>query len=93
MSRFAKREPNPVPATTAADEDGLERGYSAFRNTRLARSNDPAQLLLIGPSWVGDMVMAQVLLQVLRRRWPRLQIDLLAPAPAATLGERMPEVR
>ncbi|MGC8467265.1 MAG: lipopolysaccharide heptosyltransferase II [Acidithiobacillus sp.] len=93
MSRFAKREPNPAPAALAADEDGEERGYSAFRNTRLARSNDPAQLLLIGPSWVGDMVMAQVLLQVLRRRWPRLQIDLLAPAPAATLGERMPEVR
>jgi len=55
--------------------------------------NDPSRLLLIGPAWVGDMVMAQVLLQVLRRRWPRLQIDLLAPPATVALGERMAEVR
>jgi len=80
-------------ANSDTPDDLFEKGYSAYRNTRLARSSDPAQLLLIGPSWVGDMVMAQVLLQVLRRRWPSLQIDLLAPAPAALLGERMAEVR
>ncbi|MBN6746328.1 lipopolysaccharide heptosyltransferase II, partial [Acidithiobacillus sp. MC2.1] len=55
--------------------------HEAFvpHNTRIAHSYDPARLLLIGPAWVGDMVMAQVLLQVLRRRWPRLQVDVLAP--------------
>ncbi len=61
--------------------------------TRLARSNDPAQVLVIGPSWVGDMVMAQVLFQVMRRRWPRVQIDLLAPPASAPVGLRMAELR
>ncbi|MHB1203795.1 MAG: lipopolysaccharide heptosyltransferase II [Acidithiobacillus sp.] len=56
------------------------------------RWNDPRRLLVIGPAWVGDMVMAQVLLQILRRRWPQLQIDLLAPAASAALGQRMAEV-
>lgn len=93
MSHIEAVEDMAAPMADGGEDDPLERGYSAFRNTRLARSNDPAQLLLVGPSWVGDMVMAQVLLQVLRRRWPRLQIDLLAPAPAALLGERMAEVR
>lgn len=78
MSHIEAVEDMAAPMADGGEDDPLERGYSAFRNTRLARSNDPAQLLLVGPSWVGDMVMAQVLLQVLRRRWPRLQIDLLA---------------
>jgi len=63
------------------------------RMTRLARSNDPAQVLVIGPSWVGDMVMAQVLFQVMRRRWPQVQIDLLAPPASAPVGLRMAELR
>ena len=62
-------------------------------NTRVAHSYDPARLLLIGPAWVGDMVMAQVLLQVLRRRWPHLQVDVLAPPASIPVAERMPEVR
>ena len=45
-----------------AEEDAF-----AAHNTRLARAYDPARLLLVGPAWVGDMVMAQVLLQVMRR--------------------------
>lgn len=55
--------------------------------------SDPKQVLLVGPSWVGDMVMAHVLVQMLRRRYPRLVIDLLAPGWAADLGARMPGVR
>ncbi len=66
---------------------------SPQRMTRLARSNDPAQVLVIAPSWVGDTVMAQVLFQVMRRRWPQLQIDLLAPPSTAPLGQRMAEIR
>ncbi len=73
--------------------EGDEHPVFAQRLTRLARSNDPAQVLIIGPSWVGDMVMAQVLFQIMRRRWPRVQIDLLAPAASAPLGERMAEIR
>jgi len=48
--------------------------------------------LVIGPSWVGDMVMAQSLFIDIKRREPDCQIDVLAPAWTAALIDRMPEV-
>lgn len=48
--------------------------------------------LIIGPSWVGDMVMAQSLFIELKKREPQCQIDVLAPAWTAALIDRMPEV-
>jgi len=48
--------------------------------------------LIIGPSWVGDMVMAQSLLIDIKRREPECQIDILAPSWTAALTDRMPEV-
>jgi len=48
--------------------------------------------LIIGPSWVGDMVMAQSLFIVLKQQNPALQIDVMAPSWSAALLERMPEV-
>ncbi len=48
--------------------------------------------LIIGPSWVGDMVMAQSLLIDIKRREPECQIDMLAPSWTAALTDRMPEV-
>lgn len=48
--------------------------------------------LVIGPSWVGDMVMAQSLFIDLKQRVPESQIDVLAPAWTAALIDRMPEV-
>jgi len=50
-------------------------------------------ILVVGPSWVGDMVMAQSLFRVLRRRDPAAEIDVLAPGWSLPLLERMPEVR
>ena len=50
-------------------------------------------ILVIGPSWVGDMVMAQCLFAALRERHPDHAIDVVAPAWAAPLLGRMPEVR
>jgi heptosyltransferase-2 len=50
-------------------------------------------ILVIGPSWVGDMVMAQSLFITLKQRNPDCQIDVLAPAWSIALLERMPEVR
>ena len=49
--------------------------------------------LVIGPAWVGDMVMAQSLLMRLHEREPERPIDVLAPAWTRPLLERMPEVR
>ncbi|MDR6177097.1 MULTISPECIES: lipopolysaccharide heptosyltransferase II [unclassified Pseudomonas] len=50
-------------------------------------------ILIIGPSWVGDMVMAQTLFVCLNRQHPDCQIDVLAPEWSRPLLERMPEVR
>ncbi len=48
--------------------------------------------LIVGPSWVGDMVMAQSLFIDIKRREPNAQIDVLAPAWTAAMVDRMPQV-
>lgn len=50
-------------------------------------------ILIIGPSWVGDMVMAQTLFMCLRKQHPDCMIDVLAPDWSRPILERMPEVR
>lgn len=50
-------------------------------------------ILVIGPRWVGDMVMAQCLFSALKELHPSAAIDVLAPAWAAPLVARMPEIR
>lgn len=50
------------------------------------------KILVIGPSWVGDMVMAQSLFKVLHQQSDTLQLDVLAPAWSRPILERMPEV-
>ena len=51
------------------------------------------KVLVIGPAWVGDMMMAQSLLMRLKELHPGCQIDVLAPAWTQPLLTRMPEVR
>lgn len=51
-----------------------------------------AKILVVGPSWVGDMVMAQSLFKVIRRADPEAAISVLAPSWSAPLVARMPEV-
>jgi heptosyltransferase-2 len=53
--------------------------------------NEP--LLIVGPAWVGDMVMAQSLFIRLRECHPDSAIDVLAPGWSLPIIERMPEVR
>ncbi len=50
-------------------------------------------ILVIGPRWVGDMVMAQCLFKALKAADPATPIDVMAPAWATPLLDRMPEVR
>lgn len=52
----------------------------------------PNKILIVGPSWVGDMVMAQSLFKALKENHPNGQIDVLAPEWTFSLLERMPEV-
>ncbi len=54
--------------------------------------NQAKKILVIGPSWVGDMVMAQSLFIAIKKQNPDCQIDVLAPAWTLSLLERMPEV-
>ncbi len=49
--------------------------------------------LIVGPSWLGDMVMAQSLFRLLRQREPRGTLDVVAPGWSGPVVERMPEVR
>jgi heptosyltransferase II len=48
--------------------------------------------LIIGPSWVGDMMMSQSLYRTLKQLDPSNEIDVLAPAWCSALLNRMPEV-
>lgn len=48
--------------------------------------------LIVGPSWVGDMVMAQSLCIDLKARFPEGEIHILAPNWSAAIVDRMPEV-
>lgn len=50
------------------------------------------KILVIGPSWVGDMVMAQSLFMILKKHDENCQVDVLAPEWSFPLLERMPEV-
>ena len=50
-------------------------------------------MLVIGPAWVGDMVMAQSLFLRIKERRPETAIDVMAPAWTVPLLERMPQVR
>jgi len=50
------------------------------------------KILVMGPSWVGDMVMAHSLFQLLKQHNPAVQIDVAAPAWTLPLLDRMPEV-
>lgn len=48
--------------------------------------------LIIGPSWVGDMVMSQSLYATLKEHDPKAVIDVIAPAWCQPILQRMPEV-
>ncbi len=50
------------------------------------------KILIVGPSWVGDTVLAQPLFQRLHERHPGLELDVLGPPWTLPLLRRMPQV-
>lgn len=50
------------------------------------------KLLIVGPAWVGDMVMAQSLFKLCKQLNPQMLIDVLAPDVTRPLLSRMPEI-
>jgi heptosyltransferase II len=62
------------------------------RKPSLLVNTSNGKYLIVGPSWIGDMIMAQSLFMRLREREPEALIDVLAPAWTEPLLARMPEV-
>lgn len=50
------------------------------------------KILIVGPAWIGDMMMAQSLFKSIKQRKPAAQIDVLASAWTLPLLARMPDV-
>ncbi|MDZ7832953.1 MAG: lipopolysaccharide heptosyltransferase II [Desulfobacterales bacterium] len=51
------------------------------------------KILVVAPSWVGDMTMAQSLFKKCRSDWPGAVIDVVAPEWSLPLLYRMAEIR
>ena len=90
--------PDPVrcydPLFPRSSGPGAPSEPGRFCRIRPYRVNhSPSSILVVGPSWVGDMVMAQSLFQLLRQRHPGAAIDVLAPSWSEPLLARMPEIR
>ncbi|MBO1519882.1 lipopolysaccharide heptosyltransferase II [Oceanisphaera pacifica] len=50
------------------------------------------KIFIVGPSWVGDMVMSQSLYISLKQQHPNAELHVMAPAWCCALLERMPQV-
>ena len=55
--------------------------------------SESERYLIVGPSWVGDMVMAQALFKLLKQRDTECVIDVVAPPWSMPVLARMREVR
>lgn len=64
----------------------------AARGPTRARPGARTRILVVGPSWIGDTVLAQPLFARLHERNPGIELDVLAPPWTAALLERMPQV-
>lgn len=64
-------------------------GDAAGRRTT---GDDAAKVLVVAPSWIGDTLMMQPLLTLLKAREPGVRIEVLAPDWSAPLLGRMAEV-
>ena len=57
-----------------------------------ASSSASQRILVIGPAWIGDMIMTQPLFMRIKQRSPDARIDVLSPEWTLPLLARMPEV-
>ena len=53
---------------------------------------EPGRILIVGPAWVGDMVMAESLFAMAKHRHPGARLEVLAPRWTLPLLKFMPEV-
>jgi len=83
-----------LPSLKAVQTSILRHAQDSARavQTLQDRNDNPTKILIVGPSWVGDMVMTQSLFITLKASNPACQLHVLAPAWSIPLLERMPEV-
>lgn len=55
------------------------------------KAHDRARTLVISPNWIGDAVMAQPLLRLLKQAHPERAIDVLAPPQVVPVWRRIQE--
>jgi heptosyltransferase-2 len=55
-------------------------------------SGGTSRILIVSPNWIGDAVMAQPLLHLLKQNSPLRPIDILSPALLSPVWRAMPEV-
>ncbi len=55
-------------------------------------ANSQDKVLIVGPAWVGDMVIAHSLIQIVTEGDRPARVSVLAPTLMAPLLARMPEV-
>ncbi|MEI8055561.1 MAG: lipopolysaccharide heptosyltransferase II, partial [bacterium] len=53
---------------------------------------DRKKILIIAPSWIGDLIMSQALFKLLKKQDPSCSIDVLANKTLHPVLEHMPEV-
>lgn len=58
----------------------------------MSQLENESRMLMVGPAWVGDMVMAQTLFILLKQQCPMRKLDVIAPGWTLPLIERMPEI-
>lgn len=71
------------------------RGQPAITDATLDASADffpHVNILVVAPSWIGDTVLSQPLLTLIKQQHPTARIEVLAPAWSAPLLARMDEV-
>lgn len=52
----------------------------------------PQKILVLGPSWLGDMVIAQKLFKAIKNHYPKSELHVASPIWTIPLVSRMPEV-
>lgn len=86
MTKLMSNMPT-LPANKLTPEsDSLEREHNRTGLT-------PKKILIVAPAWIGDLIMANTLLQVLKQQNSEHIIDVLAPPSTAPLISRMAQVR
>ncbi len=78
-----RRFKHPPPGERSAYPNTLQKAHNRVRGATV----------VIGPAWVGDLVMAQSLFKTLKAQAPHAPIDVVTPAWGRNLIARMPEVR